>query len=91
MIVCGRTSAPCALAASRTLPCSDRARGDDRPDSDTDIMIEVDPAARITVYGYVRLKGYIASLFDSQVDVVDRRALKPYVRPAAPADAVYAF
>src|ERR1700678_2814050 len=30
-----------------------RARGDDRPGSDTDIMIEVDPDAPISVYDYV--------------------------------------
>ena len=68
-----------------------RARGDNRPDSDTDIMIEVDPEAHITVYDYVGLKEYIAGLFDGRVDVVDRNGLKPYVRPAATADAVYAF
>jgi len=68
-----------------------RARGDNRPDSDTDIMIEVDPDARITVYDYVGLKDYIASLFEGPVDVVDRKGLKPYVRPAATADAVSAF
>jgi len=68
-----------------------RARGDNRADSDTDIMIEVDPDARITVYDYVGLKEYIASLFDGPVDVVSRDGLKPYVRPAATADAVYAF
>ena len=28
-----------------------RARGDDRPDSDTDIMIEIDPDAPVGVYG----------------------------------------
>jgi predicted nucleotidyltransferase len=38
----------------------------------------------------VGLKTYISSLFDGPVDVIDREALKPYVRPAA-ADAVYAF
>jgi predicted nucleotidyltransferase len=54
-------------------------------------MIEVDPAARISVYDFVGLKDYIASLFDSPVDVVSRDGLKPYVRPAATADAVYAF
>ena len=32
-----------------------RARGDTHPDSDTDIMIEIDPAARIGVYEYVGL------------------------------------
>jgi uncharacterized protein len=68
-----------------------RARGDDRPDSDTDIMIDVDPDARISVYDYVGLKEYIAGLFDGPVDVVSREGLKPYVRPAATADAVYAF
>ena len=68
-----------------------RARGDARPDSDTDIMIEIDPEAHIGVWGYAGLKEYIASLFDGPVDVVDREALKPYVAPAATADAIYAF
>ena len=45
-----------------------RARGDARPDSDTDIMIEIDPEARIGVYEYVGLKEYIASLFDGPID-----------------------
>jgi len=68
-----------------------RARGDSRPDSDTDIMIEIDPEAPVGVYEYVRIKEYIANLFDGQVDVVDREGLKPYVRPAATSDAIYAF
>jgi hypothetical protein len=67
------------------------ARGDDRPDSDIDIMIEIEPEARITVYDYVELKDYIAGLFDRPVDVVSRDGLKPYVRPAATVDAIYAF
>ena len=69
------------------------ARGDTRADSDTDIMIDIDPAAEATmsVYDYVGLKRYIASLFDGRVDVIDREALKPHVRPAATGDAVYAF
>jgi uncharacterized protein len=68
-----------------------RARGDNRPDSDIDIMIEVDPEAHVGVWGYVGLKEYISTLFDGPVDVVDREALKPYVAPAATADAIYAF
>ena len=68
-----------------------RARGDERSDSDTDIMVELDPAARITLFDYVGLKDYIAGLFDGPVDVVNRDGLKPYVRPAATADAIYAF
>jgi len=68
-----------------------RARGEQGPDSDTDIMIELDPAARITVFDYASLKGYIAELFDSRVDVVNRDGLKTCVKPAATADAIYAF
>ena len=67
-----------------------RVRGDNRPDSDTDIMIEIDPAAHITVFDYAGLKQYITSLFDGPVDVVSHDGLKPYIRPAA-ADAVDAF
>ncbi len=68
-----------------------RARGDARPDSDTDIMVEIDPEAHVTVFDCAGVKLYIASLFDGRVDVVDREGLKPYVRPAAVADAIYAF
>ena len=67
------------------------ARGENRSDSDLDIMIEIDPAAEIGVYDYVRLKEYVAGLFEGRVDVVNIDALKPYVRPTATADAVYAF
>jgi uncharacterized protein len=68
-----------------------RARGDNLPDSDIDIMVEFDPAARVTVFNYAGLKDYITSLFDSPVDIVSRDGLKPYVRPAAMTDAIYAF
>ncbi len=54
-------------------------------------MIEVDPAAPVGVYEDAALKDYIAGLFDGSVDVVRRAGLRPYVRPAAMADAVYAF
>ncbi|NVO13049.1 MAG: nucleotidyltransferase family protein [Rhodoplanes sp.] len=67
------------------------ARGDNRPGSDLDIMVEIDPEAHLTVYDYVDLKDYIASLFDGPVDVVNRDSLKPHVGPAATADAHYAF
>jgi len=68
-----------------------RARGDNRPDSDTDIMIDIAPEAQIGVWDYVGLKEYIASMFDGPVDVVNCEGLKPYVRPAALVDAIYAF
>lgn len=68
-----------------------RARGDDNPDSDTDILIDIDPDSDVSIWGYVGLKAFIANLFDGPVDVVDREALKSYVAPAATTDAIYAF
>jgi predicted nucleotidyltransferase len=68
-----------------------RARGEEHPGSDTDILIETDPAARVGIYEYVAIKDYIAGLFDGAVDVVSRDGLKRYVRPAAMADTIYAF
>ena len=68
-----------------------RARGDNRPESDIDIMIDIEPTAPIGVWDYAGLKAYIVDLFSSPVDVVNRAALKPYLRPGATADAVYAF
>ena len=67
------------------------ARGENRSGSDIDIMIEIDPEARVTVFDYVSIKEYIAQLFDGPVDVVNREGLKPYVRPAAMADMIYAI
>jgi uncharacterized protein len=67
------------------------ARGDNRSGSDIDIMIEIDPDVRMTVFDYVDLKAYIADLFEGPVDVVNRDALKSHIRPAATADAIYAF
>jgi uncharacterized protein len=67
------------------------ARGENHSGSDVDIMVELDPEARITVFDYVELKEYIANLFGAPVDVVNRDSLKPYVAPPATAHAIYAF
>jgi uncharacterized protein len=67
----------------------DEQRGDS--DSDIDILIELDPAARVTMFDYVDIKAYIAALFQGPVDVVNREGLKPFVRPRVTADAIYAF
>jgi uncharacterized protein len=64
------------------------ARGDNRPDSDLDILVEFEPEAEGS---YMRLKDYIAGLFEGPVDVIDREALKPHLRTPSARDAVYAF
>jgi|SRR5216683_6023922 predicted nucleotidyltransferase len=67
------------------------ARGDNRADSDVDILVEFEPGAEGSIYDYMRLKDYIAGLFERPVDVVDRDALKPHLRAPSARDAVYAF
>jgi predicted nucleotidyltransferase len=67
------------------------ARGEARPESDLDILIELDPDAKIGVFEYVGIRRYIADLFANPVDVVDRQSLKAHVRPSAENDAIYAF
>ena len=67
------------------------ARGEDRPDSDIDIMIEITPDSRMDLLRYVGIVQYIEDLFTAPVDVANRDGLKPFVRPSAERDAVYAF
>ncbi|HXQ68263.1 MAG TPA: nucleotidyltransferase family protein [Alphaproteobacteria bacterium] len=67
------------------------ARGEARPSSDIDVLIDLDPAAPIDMFGYAGLKRYIADLFPGPVDVINRAALKPALRDRSTADAVYAF
>jgi predicted nucleotidyltransferase len=68
-----------------------RARGDNRPDSDIDIMIEISPDAHLGVFEYVEIVQAIEDLFPLRVDVSNREAQKPHVRPTAERDAVHVF
>ena len=72
-------------------PLERQHNGDNRPDSDIDILSELAPEAPIGVWEYSGIKTYIAELFEGPVDVVSRETLKPYLRPATSNDAVYAF
>jgi len=45
----------------------------------------------VTIYDLVAVQSYIAGLLDGRVDVIDADALKPAMRPAVAADALYAF
>jgi predicted nucleotidyltransferase len=67
------------------------ARDEQRPDSDIDIIVDLDPAVVATMFDYAGLKDYVASLFAVPVDVIDRDALKPRFRPRVAVDAIYAF
>jgi predicted nucleotidyltransferase len=67
------------------------ARDEQNAESDIDILVDLDPAIVVTIFDYAGVKDYVASLFPGSVDVIDREALKPRVRPRTAADAIYAF
>jgi predicted nucleotidyltransferase len=67
------------------------ARGEDRPGSDIDILVDLDPTIVVTIFDYAGVKDFIAGMFDRPVDVVSSESLKPRLRPQAAADAIYAF
>jgi predicted nucleotidyltransferase len=66
-------------------------RGDATPESDIDVLVDIDPTANIGVYEYVALTRFLSELFPERVDVANHATLKPHVRPSAERDAVYAF
>jgi len=62
------------------------ARGDMRPDSDIDIMVELSPDSRLGL-DFFRMEEELSELFGRKVDLGTKRALKPGVRPFALQDA----
>ena len=53
-------------------------RGEARPDSDLDILVEFDKP--IGLFGFIRLKHRLSEILGRQVDLVTREALKPQLR-----------
>jgi predicted nucleotidyltransferase len=65
-----------------------RARGDNRPDSDIDLMIEVDPGRKFSILDLIAVKHIIEDHVGLSTDVIMRRSLKPDFRANAERDAV---
>jgi uncharacterized protein len=68
-----------------------RARGDNREDSDIDILVELDPDMLLGVWEYAGIKREVADLFSAHVDVVSRGGLKPYIQQEVLHDAIQIF
>ena len=63
------------------------ARGDMRPDSDLDIMVDFESGARIGLIKFESLVEELTALAGRRVDLVTKRGMKPWVRTQALRDA----
>jgi hypothetical protein len=63
------------------------ARGDIRPDSDIDLLVDFKPDARIGLFKFAAMENELAVLLGRKVDLVTKNGLKPWIRPHVLRDA----
>jgi hypothetical protein len=56
------------------------ARGDMRPDSDIDLLVEFLPDSKIDLVDYAALMLDLSQLIGTKVDLVSKKGLKPLIR-----------
>ena len=67
------------------------ARGESRPDSDIDILVEFEPTARVGFLALAGLTEALEHVFGRQVDLVPKTGLKPLIRDAVLKEAEVIF
>ena len=66
------------------------ARGEMRPDSDIDIMVVLDPEARLG-WEFFAIADELSAVLSHPVDLGIKDSLKPYAKPSALRDAVVIY
>ena len=67
------------------------ARGQPMPESDIDVMIDLDSGNIPSLFVYLGIARDLENWLGRSVDLAVRTRLKRWIRPAAEAEAVYAF
>ncbi len=65
-----------------------RVRGDHRPDSDFDLLVDFLPDSGVTLFEYSRMQIDLEEIIGAKVDLVSKKGLKPYVKDSVLSDAV---
>jgi putative addiction module CopG family antidote len=66
-------------------------RGEAQPDSDIDVLVEIDPAADFDLLDLVGIQNLIGDKLDHKVEVVEKASLKPLLRDGILAEAERVF
>ena len=64
------------------------ARGEAGPDSDVDLLVELDPERRISLLGFAHLMGELEDLLGCRVDLVEPHVIRPEFRDEVLREAV---
>lgn len=64
-------------------------RGEQTEASDVDILVEFDPSFKFGLVTYGKIENYIADTLGKKVDLVMKRALKPYIGKRILQEVVY--
>ena len=64
------------------------ARGEAKPESDVDIVVEFDPQAHVGLFKMVELKEFLEKVLGCPVDVVALDGLRPWMRELVRREAV---
>ena len=62
------------------------ARGEEKKDSDLDILVDYDPSANLSLLGAIRYKLDMEKLIGREVDLVENGCLKPFAIPSVEHD-----
>jgi len=68
-----------------------KARGDDTPQSDVDLIADFDPALKLSIIGKVHLQNRLTDILGLEVDLSNRRTLWPEVLERARQESILVF
>lgn len=67
------------------------ARGEDRPESDIDLLAGFDPARRLSLLDIVHIENHLSDLLGRRVELVEEGCLRPRAQASADKDLIVAF
>lgn len=79
------------LGVQRLALFGSAARGEDRPDSDIDLLAGFDPARRLSLLDVVHIENRLSDLLGRRVELVEEGCLGPRAQTSADKDLIVAF